>query len=178
MKRILITGLMFITATFVVAQNKDFPVFNGPEGSFANYFLESFFKMQKTTENICDTSLGFVEFHIDKDGHVISVLMPSNFPAEIAKIIEPIVRNSVWAPVKGRKVKDMLSIPIVLPLYISIETGCEAKAGDIKSKLFGLDKDFRLMYPGLKEKTSSNRFVLKPIAHVVPAGFQDLNPKN
>jgi hypothetical protein len=175
MKGILGLSLVLMVAAFAGAQNKDAPVFVGSESSFENYFYKSFLTMQKTTENTCDTSLGLIEFHIDKDGRVKSVLIPSNFPEEVARIIDATIMNSTWAAVKGKKMRRKLSIPVVLPLYISIETGC--KPGNIKGK-FGLDRDFRMMFPDINGAPILNRFVMKPIAYVVPAGFQDLNPKN
>jgi len=73
---------------------------------------------------------------------------------------------------KKRK-KAIESIPIILPVYISIETDCIE--GDIK-KQFGLEKKFRELIKPIEQDGYVNCVLLKPLTFVVPAGFQDLNP--
>jgi hypothetical protein len=168
-KSALSIGFVFMAATIVAAQDNDIPSYIGSENSFENYFLKRFRAVQETTNDVCDTSIGFVEFQIDTGGHVTSVLIPPNFPERVVVIIETVIRNSKWAQVSTKR-NDRQSIPMILPLYISIETGC--KPGDIKRK-FGLEKDFRMMFPGLEEKKLKTCFVMQPLTYVVPSGFQD-----
>lgn len=129
--------------------------------------------MKDTTEPVCDTSIGLVEFYINEDGRVKSVHVPSNFPEEIERIIETTIKDSNWVPVKGKKMRKKLNVPIILPVYISIESGC--KPGDFRH--FGLAKDFQMIFPGVNERTALNCFLMEPVYYVVPYGFEDLNPK-
>jgi hypothetical protein len=171
MRRSILSFTCVLLASIVLkAQDNELPYYIGTESSFENYFHKSFVALQKTTDDVCDTSVGFVEFQLDKRGHVTSVLIPPNFPDKVAAIIDTIMRGSEWAPASTLQRKDSKTIPMILPLYISIEAGC--KAGDVRRK-FGLEKDFRMMFPGLEEKKLKSCYVLKPITYVVPAGFQD-----
>src|SRR6218665_2939915 len=96
MKKLLCLVFIALASTLCLGQNNEFPVFAGPESSFNNYFLSGFFKMEKDMEDICDTSIGLIEFRVNQDGNVTNVLVPSEFPEKISKAIETLVKQSHW----------------------------------------------------------------------------------
>jgi hypothetical protein len=121
---------------------------------------------------ICNTSIGIVKFIVDKNGNTNSIVVSDVFPDVLKEDLTSIIKASKWAPMKKRK-RAIESIPIILPIYVSVEIDC--KEGDIKRQ-FGLEKKFRELLKPIEQDGYVNCVLLKPLTFVVPAGFQDLNP--
>lgn len=171
MKKLLGIGFLFITGSLVYGQQAGYPMFAGTESSFANYFLSAFLKSEKEVATLCDTSLGMVTFQIGEDGRVTSVTMPSGFPEKVSNIIETIIRQSSWSVPKHKKKRnEILALPILLPVYISVETGC--KPDDVR-RGSGLEKDFRAMVANGNQAVMLNCLMMPPVSCVIPKGFED-----
>ncbi|HEY8938129.1 MAG TPA: hypothetical protein VIM65_23060 [Cyclobacteriaceae bacterium] len=170
MKKILICLLVAILQTSICfSQEIHFPMFLDSTKTFQNHILN---QLVTKKYKICNTSIGIIKFTVDKHGNTNSIVVSDVFPDVIKEDLFSIVKASKWTPMKKRK-KAIESIPLVLPVYISIETDC--KEGDIKRQ-FGFEKKFRELIKPIEQDEYINCLLLRPLTFVVPAGFQDLNP--
>lgn len=173
MKLLSTLGLILITHTYSLSQNTQLPEFNGYQNSFQNYLLSELLKVNAAFSKTCDTSLGLIEFQVTKDGYAKLIKISSNIPDEVRNELTRIVSTSKWKAMKLKN-KATESLPVILPIYISIELGCDDQSYIKRS--FGLEKDFREMLSISNNQVSVNCILLEPFTYVVPAGFQDLAP--
>lgn len=173
MKLIGTLGLIIITHTYSLSQKTQLPEFTGNQSSFQNYILSELLKVDATFSKICDTSLGLIEFQVTKDGKAKSINVSSNIPEEVRSELSRIVSASQWRAMKINN-KVVESPSVILPIYISIELGCNDQ--NYIKRSFGLEKDFREMLSTSNDQVAINCILLKPFTYVVPAGFQDLAP--
>lgn len=99
--------------------------------------------------------------------------MSEAFPTLSRSELSRIVSASQWRAMKINN-KVVESLPVILPIYISIELGCNDQ--NYIKRSFGLEKDFREMLSTSNGQAAINCILLKPFTYVVPAGFQDLAP--
>lgn len=166
-------GLLLITYTYSLSQKIQYPEFKGPQSSFQNYVRSELLKADAIFSNTCDISLGLVEFYVSKDGNVKSIKISESFPEEVRNKLNEIVLTSSWSIMKVNN-SPIESLPIILPVYISIELGC--KDGFVR-RGFGIEKDFREMLVKPENQSFVNCILLDPFTYVLPIGFQDLDPK-
>lgn len=170
MKLLVTIGLILITYSYSFSQKNQLPEFIGNQNSFQNFILSELLKIDAVFSKTCDTSLGLIEFQITKDGKAKSVKISSNIPEEVRNELSRIVSASQWRALKATE-----SLPIILPIYISIELGCNDQ--NYIKRNFGLEKDFREMLSISNNQVAVNCILLEPFTYVVPAGFQDLAPR-
>lgn len=163
--------LLLIVYTHSIAQKIQYPEFKGSQSSFQNYVLSELLKADTFFSKTCNTSLGLIQFSIDKGGQVTSIEISPSIPKEAQNKLYEIVSVSDWSVMKINN-KAVDSLPIILPIYLSIELGCD----DNHKGWFGLEKDFREMLNS-KGKSFVNCILLDPFTYVLPIGFQDLDPK-
>jgi hypothetical protein len=109
---------------------------------------------------MCDTSVGLIQFSIDKEGRANSIAVSEGFPKEVSVKLFDIVSESKWYPLKtGDK-----TLTIVQPLAIAIEVGC--KEGDIK-RGFGVGGDFAKMFFTTGHPLYLNCILMSPFTYTV-----------
>lgn len=153
-------GLILITFSYSLSQKNQLLEFNGNQNSFQNYILSELLKSDTSFSKMCDTSMGLVQFSIDKEGRANSIIVSEGFPKEVSLKLLDIVSKSKWYPLKtGDK-----TLTIVQPLAIAIEAGC--KEGDIK-RGFGVGGDFAKMLSRTDHPLYLNCVLMSPFTYTV-----------
>jgi hypothetical protein len=123
MKVVSSLGLILLSYSYALSQQIQSPEFTGNQNSFQNYVLSELLKVDAAFSKTCDTSLGLIEFQVTKDGKAKLIKISSNIPEEVRNELSRIVSASQWRAMKTNN-KAVESLPIILPIYISIELGC------------------------------------------------------
>lgn len=155
---ILLPLLIAVSPSF--SQKVEIPKFKGTEKSFQAYISTNFERIDTSFSKMCDTSMGLVQFSIDKEGRANSIIVSEGFPKEVSLKLLDIVSKSKWYPLKtGDK-----TLTIVQPLAIAIEAGC--KEGDIK-RGFGVGGDFAKMLSRTDHPLYLNCVLMSPFTYTV-----------
>ncbi|HEY9044264.1 MAG TPA: hypothetical protein VIN08_00125, partial [Ohtaekwangia sp.] len=152
MKLYIAISFFLVAYSYSFSQKIEYPKYKGTQSSFQNYVLSELLKADSSFAKTCDTSLGLVQFYINKKGEVKAIEVSSNMPQEIRDKLHEIILASRWSVMKIDN-KAIDSLPIILPIYVSIELGCNE---DGMNRVYGLEKDFREMLSNPKEKELIN----------------------
>lgn len=151
---------LFIAISPSFSQKVEIPKFKGIEKSFQAYISTNFEKIDTSFSKMCDTSMGLIQFSIDKEGRPNSIIVSEGFPKEVSAKLFDIVSESKWYPLKTRD----KTLTIVQPLAIAIEAGC--KEGDIK-RGFGVGSDFAKMLSRTDHPLYLNCVLMSPFTYTV-----------
>jgi hypothetical protein len=148
---------LFIAMSPSFGQKAEIPKFKGIEKSFQAYISTNFQKADTSFSKMCNTSIGLIQFSIDKEGRPTSIIVSEGFPKEVSAKLFDIVSESKWYPLKTDK-----TLTIVQPLAIALAAGC--KEGDIK-RGFGVGGDFAKMLPTTGHPLYLNCILMSPFTY-------------
>lgn len=158
--------LLSISTLTSFSQKFELPKLIGTEVSFQDYISSSLANVDTSFLPICDTSMGLIQFTLNKEGIPDSITISEGFPKEISAKLYEIVSSSRWSRLKSKNNAGSSS-PIVLPIAICIEAGCAD--GYIK-RGFGFGGDFARMFPQSSNALYLNCILLEPLTYTVQKG--------